>query len=1470
MSQIRWTMLSLALAFGAATAAATQSANTSSPCSNGIERAIPAPPSTASRLAGEWRSSARSVLAGSKPPVLRDAVDLGFAAGSMQLDRMILLLEPSAARRQALDAELESQQTPGSCEFHHWLTPQQFAERYANSTADVDAVADWLRSEGFSVAAIPTSRGWLEFSGTAAQVAQAFGAPVHALSTYDGRRFAVRDAISVPVALSSVIHGLASLDGSLATAALTAPKSMGSSEAALAAETGGNAEALTPKAVAAILDSEGLPRGAGESIAIAARSNIRPEDIVAFRSAFKLPANPVLSLPSGPDPGLTADQAAAELQASWAGAAAPAARIAVVPARTTAATDGIDLSLASIVDQSLANTVAIGFSICESALSEAHRAFYAALYRQAAAQGMSTVAATGDSGPAACHAAGNDPLVTTGYAVNALASTPWNTAVGAGALAANGDVSAWSPVGSGDPAYATGGGGSQTYARPNWQPALDPSVLRGVSAIEFQGNAHSYRFGTAAESTGTSQFAPENTLGAQNRLIPDVLLPTALDSALSRGVAFCFSGPTASTGCTLVRSGGSAAAAAIFSGFAAAIAEKNGPQGNLAPRLYALRNRAGVFADVREGAARLACSSGSPGCGESGTIGYDAAKGYDLASGLGVPDASNLIAAWPEAGSSTPTVTLAVSPTQANATYNPQAMITFTATVTGANGTPTGSINLMNQGTGSNLNSTPYTLNSAGVASVSFTGALPQGGNSIVAQYSGDTTYAAQNSQVFNVNIQPSGTTTTVTPSTATPKVNSGFNVTATLTVGNPPAGTVPPTGNMNLTVDGSSYAVAAVSSSGGVISASFPSVKVTTTGSHNLQAVYVGDANYSNSTSSAVSLNAAANSVSVTLTVSPTQANATYNPSAALTFAVAVASTSGGASPTGTVNFLDQATGANLNASAATLSVSGKATVKVTGGLPQGGNGIVAQYSGDTSYPATDSQVLVVNMQPSTTTTTVTPSTTTPAAGVAFPVSVAVAVGTPAAGATAPTGKVNLTLDGAAYASADVSTASGVTSASLNVTLPSGGSHNLQAVYAGDANYATSTSTSVSITAAKGATVTTLTATPATLTAGAPETFTATIAAASGVTGATNTFTGTVTFFDGATQIGTGTISANAAILSNVTLATTSAHTITAVYGGDDNWVGSTSNVVTLKVVLIPVTITLTATPANAGPGQVVTLLATVTPSVAPVVGAEQNPTGNIVFYNGTTILGTVTLSAAATNTATAQLLFATLPAGQNTITAVYLGDLVYATATSNAVTIAVQDFAITPSSSNPPSDLDIVKGNSGTVSYTVAGLGGFNSSIALACAVPAQDDMSCTVNPATVTPTGTVTVTVTTYLTGGPAARVNDNPVWPRAAGGTALAALVFLLLPFGRRARIFSERARRALILLLSVGILGAAGMGCSSVSGSVNGNQGTPLGETTLTITGASNVDNTVVSHSVYLTVNVVPSASSTAQPVHGAN
>jgi hypothetical protein len=428
-------------------------------------------------------------------------------------------------------------------------------------------------------------------------------------------------------------------------------------------------------------------------------------------------------------------------------------------------------------------------------------------------------------------------------------------------------------------------------------------------------------------------------------------------------------------------------------------------------------------------------------------------------------------------------------------------------------------------------------------------------------------------------------------------------------------------------------------------------------------------------------------------------------------------------------------------------------------------------------------------------------------------------------------------------------------------VIINAAGDHPLQAVYAGDANYKASTAAPVTVTIGKGATVTALTAVPPTLTAGVPETFTAAIAPANAAAGGTYSITGTVSFYDGTTLLGTAVINANSASLANVTLSPTVLHTITAVYSGDTSWAASTSNAITLQSTLLPVSVTLAVNINTVGAGQTVSLLATVAPLSPPAANVEQNPTGNVIFYNGPTVMGTVALSPTLNHASTVTLITGSLAAGQNVLTAYYVGDLYFAPGTSNSVTIDVQDFSITPALANPANNLTIIKGSAGSASFIVTGLGGFNNQIQVVCAVPTQDDMTCQASPQQVTPTATVTFTIQTFAAGGATTASNHRaPRWPRAAGGTALAILIFMVVPAGPRARMFTERARRCLILLLLQAGLGAAGIGCSSTS-TVPQNTGTPLGVATLTVTATAYIDNTVVNRRTYLTVNVVPPPSS---------
>jgi hypothetical protein len=192
-----------------------------------------------------------------------------------------------------------------------------------------------------------------------------------------------------------------------------------------------------------------------------------------------------------------------------------------------------------------------------------------------------------------------------------------------------------------------------------------------------------------------------------------------------------------------------------------------------------------------------------------------------------------------------------------------------------------------------------------------------------------------------------------------------------------------------------------------------------------------------------------------------------------------------------------------------------------------------------------------------------------------------------------------------------------------------SSGTHILKAVYIGDANFATSTSSPLSQTVSgAAATKTALISTPNPSAPGAQVTFTAT------VTSAAETPTGTVSFQEGATVLGTRTLSSGIATFAISTL-TPGDHSITAVFLGNNSFAGSTSAIwsQTVSGKATP-TVTLTVQPSSAQAGDTITFTATV-----DQIAGLPVPTGNVTFSSstdGTQIYGKAVLNAQGIGVAT------------------------------------------------------------------------------------------------------------------------------------------------------------------------------------------------------------------------------------------
>jgi len=289
------------------------------------------------------------------------------------------------------------------------------------------------------------------------------------------------------------------------------------------------------------------------------------------------------------------------------------------------------------------------------------------------------------------------------------------------------------------------------------------------------------------------------------------------------------------------------------------------------------------------------------------------------------------------------------------------------------------------------------------------------------------------------------------------------------------------------------------------------------------------------------------------------------------------------------------------------------------------------------------------------------------------------------------PTGTVTFK-DGATTLGTGTVNASGqvgIGQATFTTSALTGGSHAITAVYGGDIVYNASTPSVLTQTVNPNASSTSITSSINPSAFGQSVSFTAT------VTGPGGTPTGTVTFKDGATTLGTGTLNGSGQATFATSALTSGSHAITAVYGGDTNFNGSTSSTLTQTINPNASSTSVTSSANPSAFGQSVTFTATVT-------GPGGTPTGAVTFKDGSTTLGTGTLNGSGQTT------FATsaLAVGSHAITAVYGGDTNFSGGTSSTLMQTVNQNASTTSvtSSINPSSF----GQSVTFTATVTGSGG------------------------------------------------------------------------------------------------------------------------------------------------------------------
>jgi pseudomonalisin len=592
----------------------------------------------------------RITLAGSRHPLALPQYDAGAVAPNFALDHMILTLQPDAAQQEILSQLIEAQHNPESPYFRQWLTPQQYAERFGVSDADVAQISNWLQSHGFTIDEVTAGRRSIIFSGTAAQVQEGFHTQIHTYNVGEEVHHANASDPEIPAALAQVVGGLVSLHDFY-----SAPLHNLVRKASPEYTTGGS-HYLAPADFATIYDLAPAYQqsitGSGQSIAIVARSNINLSDVVQFRSFFGLPANNPQIIVNGADPGIwsSGEETEADLDVEWSGAIAKGASVKFVVSKSTSTTDGVDLSAQYIVNHNLAPFISTSFGQCEQFLGAAGNSFLNSLWQQASAEGITVIVSAGDNGAAGCDSASSTKAVY-GRAVNGLCSTPFSTCVGGTEF--------------NDTAHPS------LYWSSSNAAGTQSSALSYIPEVVW--NESSPSAGLWAGSGGASIIYPKPAWQAGTgvpadgkRDVPDV----ALTAAAHDGYLIVQNG-------SFYVVGGTSAAAPSFAGVMALVSQNAAARlGNANNALYTLAAKqrtggAAVFHDITTG------NNSVPG-----QAGFTAAAGYDQASGLGSVDASILIERWSD-GLIVPTFQLSSSASSLSVTAGSSGSLTLTVAISG-------------------------------------------------------------------------------------------------------------------------------------------------------------------------------------------------------------------------------------------------------------------------------------------------------------------------------------------------------------------------------------------------------------------------------------------------------------------------------------------------------------------------------------------------------------------------------------------------------------------------------------------------------------------------------------------------------------------------------------------------------------------------------------------------------------------
>ncbi len=1412
-------------------------------------------PAVAPRISGPVDESSRTTLKGNVPSKARAQFDQGKVAGSTQLTHVRLVLSPSSEQQAALDKYMAELQDKSSPNYRKWLTPQQFGKLYGPADSDVAAVVAWLESHGLKLEEVSPGRTNIAFSGTVNQLEEAFHTSIHSFNA-DGETFVsnVTDP-SIPAALASVVVGVAHLDtikprphhvggglgkldpdlgrlvpvGPESSSSPTPQLTTGSAGAYFLYMVAGDAATIydTPNTFNANYSSGTSYTGQGVTIGIGGDAPILPATVANYRNRFL--GNSTQPINTNVD-GVTdtTDTGEAYIDTELSGAMAPGATI-----HFYTSTDLVS-AIEQAINDNTVDVFSLSFGACELGLTTAQNALINSWWKQAATQGIAVTVSTGDNGSAGCDNNSTETSAIQGLQVSGFASTPYNIAVGgtdfnalpnafttyAGTSNAGSfyrTAKSYIPESTWNDSVVTDG--TISASAPYTDNKGNTNIVAGSGGVSAcSTNTTAINVGTCTSGYAKPSWQRGTGVPADGaRDLPDVSLMAGngFDSAawlVCTDTTGTVSGVAITANCTTQSNnqfyfqgfGGTSTSAPAFAGILALVQQKAGSRlGQAAKNLYDLYNgshAAAVFHDVTVGNISVVCTTATPNCalntaGYPFLTGYDTTAGYDLATGLGSVDATQLVNFWiSSTGSTASTVTVTPSPT----TLTTKQSLSVAVTVTGTGGTPTGTVTL----DGGGYTST-QTLSNTG----SYTFTVPAGSFTslgtfdLTVTYSGDSTYATT-STTSSITVNAPTATLTVTPSKTVLTTTDSLSVVVTA---QGTSGT--PTGTVSLVGGGYTSPVQTLSNTG-TYTFTVPAGSFTVLGTFDLSVTYSGDTTYATKTTiNSITVNASTATVSVTPSLTSLKSNVPLTVTGTVSGA--------GPTPTGSVTL----SGGGYTAPAQVLAAGAYSFTIPANKLSAGTDSLTVSYGGDLIYAAANASATVTVTNSLTPTVTVTPVPTTINVNQSLTVTASVS----GSGAT-PTGTV--TLSGGGYTSS-VQTLN--STGAFIFTIPANslakGADLLTITYSGNTVYSSGTGTTT-------VTVNLLTPTVA-VTPSATTIYTTTpLTVTAKVTGTGATPTGTVTLSGGGYTSTAQTLSGGSyAFTIPANSLSVGVDTLTVTYSGDTTYTTASSSATV--TVANPLTPTVTVTPASAtlNSGQTLSV-------VALVAGTGPTPTGSVTLSGGGY---TSSAQALAAGTYTFTIPANSLSAGTDTLTVAYSGDSTYTVATgTSSVTVTASVYALT--ATTPAA---VTAGGASSSTITVSSTTGYAGTVTLTCALTASPTgavhlptcaaasggSSVALSSTTTTGTGTINISTTA------AVAQLERPGfggWAGAGGGAVLAFMVFLRIPARRRSW---QSMLGVLVVLVALGSLAGCGGGGGSIGGGGGGGTpGTTAGSYTFTVTG----------------------------------